>query len=93
MKKYIIECKRSPIGKFLGSLYEQNIIDESVQIISKGFDMLQLKDVQEVIVGNVYSSNLGQAVARNIAIKSGCGMHDYSVPAYSRRNVPKPVQP
>lgn len=87
MKKYIIECKRSPIGKFLGSLYEQNIIDESVQIISKGFDMLQLKDVQEVIVGNVYSSNLGQAVARNIAIKSGCGMHDYSVPAYTLNEV------
>ena len=86
MKKYIIECKRSPIGKFLGSLYEQNVIDVSVQVIKKGFDINQLRDVQEVILGNVYSSNLGQAVARTIAIKSGCGREN-SVPAYSINEV------
>lgn len=86
MKKYIISSKRSAIGKFLGSLYEQNIIDTSVQLIKKGFGQGTLKDVEEVIIGNVYSSNLGQAVARTIAIKSGCGKEN-SVPAYSINEV------
>lgn len=82
MKKYIVNCKRSAIGKFLGSLYEQNVIDISTQVIINGFDKKQLQDVQEVILGNVYSSNLGQGVARAIAVKSGCGKEN-GVPAYS----------
>lgn len=86
MKKYIISAKRSAIGKFLGSLYEQNIVDVSTQLIKKGFDSKLLSDVEEVILGNVYSSNLGQAVARTIAIKSGCGKEN-SVPAYSINEV------
>lgn len=86
-KKYIVSCKRSAIGKFLGSLYEQNIIDCSVQLIKKGFDSVLLKDVEQVILGNVYSSNLGQAVARTIAIKTGCGNSSYSVPAYTLNEV------
>lgn len=86
MKKYIISAKRSAIGKFLGSLYEQNIIDTSVQVITKAFDRNYLGDVQEVILGNVYSSNLGQAVARTIAIKAGCGKEN-SVPAYTINEV------
>ena len=86
MKKYIICSKRSAIGKFLGSLYEQNIIDVSCQVIKKGFEAKQLCDVEEVILGNVYSSNLGQGVARVIAIKSECGKEN-SVPAYSINEV------
>ena len=86
MKKYIIDTKRSAIGKFLGSLYEQNILDISAQIIKKGFNSKHLKDVQEVILGNVYSSNLGQGIARAIAVKSGCGKEN-SVPAYSINEV------
>lgn len=86
MKKYIVNAKRSPIGKFLGSLYEQDIIGVSSQIIKSAFDNRQLKDVQEVILGNVYSSNLGQGVARAIAVKSGCGKAN-SVPAYSINEV------
>ena len=86
MKKYIISAKRSAIGKFLGSLYEQDIIDVSTQVIKEGFDNKYLQDVQEVILGNVYSSNLGQGVARAIAVKSGCGKKN-SVPAYSINEV------
>lgn len=86
MKKYIISAKRSAIGKFLGSLYEQDIIEISTKIINKGFDGKLLSDVEEVILGNVYSSNLGQGVARAVAIKSGCGKEN-SVPAYSINEV------
>lgn len=86
MKKYIVNSKRSAIGKFLGSLFEQDIINISAQIICNGFDKKQLQDVQEVILGNVYSSNLGQGVARAIAVKSGCGKEN-SVPAYSINEV------
>ena len=38
MKKvYIIDAKRSAIGKFLGSLYEADASDVCSQIIRKGF--------------------------------------------------------
>ena len=79
-KKYIIEAKRTPIGKFLGSLYEKNAIDVSVQLIEKGLSKQYLQDVEEVIVGNVYSAGLGQGMARAISIKAGI---NEEVPAYS----------
>lgn len=87
MKKYIISAKRSAIGKFLGSLYEQNIIDCSVQLIEKSFDDKLLKKVEKCIIGNVYSSNLGQGPARAIAYKAKLGSSEYGVPAYSINEV------
>lgn len=79
-KKYIIEAKRSAIGKFLGSLYEKDAVEVSSQLIRNGFSSDQLKDVEQVIVGNVISAGMGQGLARAISIKSGI---DQSVPAYS----------
>ncbi|MBQ6334411.1 MAG: acetyl-CoA C-acyltransferase [Erysipelotrichaceae bacterium] len=79
-KKFIIEAKRTAIGRFLGSLYEKDVVDVSKQLIEKGFSAAYLKDVQQVIVGNVISAGMGQGVARAIAINSGI---DQSVPAYS----------
>lgn len=78
-KKYIIAAKRSAIGRFLGSFYEKNAVKAAAQLIQKGFDQKQLKDVQMVIVGNVISAGMGQGPARAIAIEAGI---DVKVPAY-----------
>ena len=69
-KVYIIEAKRTAIGKFLGSFYETNPVDVCVQLLQKGFAKSQLQDVQSVIVGNVISAGLGQGLARNIAVNA-----------------------
>lgn len=80
MRKFIVDAKRTAIGKFLGSLYNCDPVEVSSQVIKNGFSADVLKDVEEVIVGNVVSAGMGQGVARAIAIKSGI---DQSVPAYS----------
>ncbi|MCR4633451.1 MAG: thiolase family protein [Erysipelotrichaceae bacterium] len=79
-RKYIIEAKRSAIGKFLGSLYEKDPLEASAQIITKGFKKEWLDDVEQVIIGNVISAGMGQGLARAIAIRAGI---DEKVPAYS----------
>lgn len=79
-RKFIIEAKRTAIGKFLGSLYESDAVEVSRQVITNGFTESYLKDVEEVILGNVISAGMGQGFARAVAIKSGI---DVSAPAYS----------
>ena len=70
-KVFIVEAKRTAIGKFLGSLYEINPVDISVQLIKKGFSEKLIEDTQELIVGNVISASLGQGFARAIALNAG----------------------
>lgn len=79
-RKFIIEAKRTAIGKFLGSLYEKDAVEVSRQVIVNGLSEKYLKDVQQVIVGNVISAGMGQGFARAIAIKSGI---NEKTPAYS----------
>lgn len=57
MKKvYIIDARRSAIGKFLGSLYEADASDVCSQVIKKGFDNKLFKYIDIVILGNVISA-------------------------------------
>ena len=81
---YIIDAKRTAIGKFLGSLYEANPKDVCAQLIKNGFYEEYIKDVESVIVGNVISAGIGQATARNIAINAGVPLES---PAYSINEV------
>ena len=81
---YIIDAKRTAIGKFLGSLYEADPKDVCVQLIKNGFKEEYIKDVESVIVGNVISAGIGQATARNIAINAGVPLES---PAYSLNEV------
>ncbi len=76
---FIIEAKRSAIGKFLGSLYEKDISEVSTQVIKSGFAKKDLDKVECVVIGQVFSAGTGQALARKIAISSGI---DQRVPAY-----------
>ena len=69
-KTYIINAKRTAIGKFLGSFYEADISYVSVQLIKEGFKKEKdfFKDLDFFIVGNVVSAGLGQGIARKISI-------------------------
>ncbi len=79
-KVYVIDAKRSAIGKFLGSLYQTDAADVCSQVIRKGFAGYRLEDVEVVILGNVISAGLGQGIARHIAIAAGIPEH---VPSYT----------
>jgi len=68
---FIVDAKRTAIGKFLGSLYETDPVDISTQMITKGFDKKLIEDCEELIIGNVISAGMGQGPARAIALKAG----------------------
>lgn len=77
---FVIDAKRSAIGKFLGSLYEMDPTEVSKQVIQNGFAHYNLNDVESVIIGNVIGAGTGQGLARKIAINSGIPI---TTPAYS----------
>lgn len=77
---FIVDSKRTAIGKFLGSLYEADPCDVSVQVIKKGFRNELLKDVESVIIGNAIQAGMGQGIARKIAINADIPER---VPAYT----------
>lgn len=70
---YIIDGKRTAIGKFLGSFYEKDASDICVQTIKGLFlnSKTCAEDIDISIFGNVISAGLGQGVARKLAINSG----------------------
>lgn len=76
----IIDAKRSAIGRFMGTLAGADPADISAQVIRGGFDPALIAKVQEVILGNVYSTNLGQGIARKIAVNAGVPVE---APAYA----------
>ena len=70
-KTFILNAKRTAIGKFLGSFYENDPCDISSQVIVELLKNVNPKDVDMTIVGNVISANMGQAFFRKIAINAG----------------------
>ena len=72
-KVVIVSAKRSPIGNFGGVFKDVSAVELGVQVL-KGMlkDLyLQPDKVDEVILGNVLGTGLGQNVARQVSIKSG----------------------
>ena len=68
---YLLNAKRTAIGKFLGSFYENDPCDISSQVIVDLLKNIDPTDVDMTIVGNVVSANMGQAFFRKIAINAG----------------------
>src|SRR5512141_3427405 len=69
----IVSAARTPIGKFLGGLSplsapELGAIAIRAAIERAGVDM---QEIQEVIMGNVIQGGVGQAPARQAALKAG----------------------
>lgn len=77
---YLINAKRTAIGKFLGSLYEKDPCDVSSQVVIELLKGIEANDVDMSIIGNVISANMGQAFFRKIAINAGIPQEK---PAYS----------
>ncbi len=69
----IVSAVRTPIGSFLGSLSNISAVDLGAIAISGALNKINLlpKSVDEVIFGNVVQAGLGQAPARQSAIKAG----------------------
>lgn len=72
-KVYIASAKRTPIGTFLGGLKDVSV-GELGSVAIKGVleeSGIEVKDVDEVIMGNVLPAGQGQGIARQAAIKAG----------------------
>lgn len=76
---YIVSAVRTPIGSFGGSLAGVSATELGSTAIKGALanSGVDVKEVDEVLMGNVVSSGLGQAPARQAAIGAGIG---YNVP-------------
>lgn len=69
----IISAKRTPIGSFGGSLSSFSAPELGAAVIYEVIKNGSIKpnDVEEVVMGNVLSAGIGQAPARQAALKAG----------------------
>lgn len=73
---YIVSAARTPMGSFQGSLSSQTYVDLGAHAVRAAVEKCpQIKptDVEEIFFGNVLQANVGQAPARQVAIKAGLG--------------------
>ncbi|MDX1651445.1 MAG: acetyl-CoA C-acyltransferase [Brumimicrobium sp.] len=70
---YIVSAVRTPIGSFLGSLASVPATDLGATVIKGALEKANLTPdkIDEVFMGNVLQANLGQAPARQAALKAG----------------------
>jgi acetyl-CoA C-acetyltransferase len=71
---YIVSAARTPIGSLLGSLSSQTYVDLGAHAVKAALSKVpEIKPdtVEEIVFGNVYSANVGQAPARQVALKAG----------------------
>ncbi|MDR2084817.1 MAG: acetyl-CoA C-acetyltransferase [Bacteroidales bacterium] len=80
-KVYIVAAKRTPIGKFLGSLSSLEAADMAAEVIKNILEETKIDpaNIDEVICGNILSAGKKQGIARQAAIKAGIPPE---VPAY-----------
>jgi len=83
---YIIDIKRTPIGKFLGSLSNLSAPELTKPLFSYFLEKYPYlkKGTDEVIMGNVLSAGIGMNPARIAAVEGGISE---SVPAYAVSHV------
>ncbi|WP_373522645.1 acetyl-CoA C-acyltransferase [Aquiflexum sp.] len=76
---YIVSAVRTPLGSFGGKLSGLTAVELGSIAIKGALEKagIDSKEVEEVLMGNVISANLGQAPARQAAIGAGIG---YNVP-------------
>ncbi len=72
-KVVIVAATRTPIGSFMGSLSTVSATDLGATAIKGALDKINLdpKMVQEIFMGNVVQAGVGQAPARQAALKAG----------------------
>ncbi len=85
-KIYIVAAKRTAIGSFQGTLKDTGAAELGT-IVTKNLlaeSDIDVKNINEVIFGNVLSAGLGQNIARQIAARAGIGPE---VPSYTVNKV------
>jgi acetyl-CoA C-acetyltransferase len=82
----IVSAQRSPIGSFGGAFTNVSAVELGIQVLKKSLEAIKLApdQINEVILGNVIGTGLGQNVSRQIAI--GAGIPNF-VPAYTVNKV------
>jgi len=79
---YIVNCCRTAIGSFGGSLKNTPAAEMGAIVVKEALNRAGVKpeQVDEVMFGAVLTAGLGQNVARQVSIKAGI---PYAVPAYT----------
>ncbi len=70
-KIYIVAAKRTPQGRFMGSLTKRSAADLAVVAAQAALKDIGVAKIDQVIVGNVLSAGRGMNIARQIAVKAG----------------------
>ncbi len=70
---YIVSAARTPIGSFLGSLSSVSATDLGATAIKGAVERsgISVENIDEVFMGNVLQAGVGQAPARQAALKAG----------------------
>lgn len=76
----IISARRTPIGKFLGSLAKETAVDLACHAGAAALGDFDRSKIDEVIVGNILSAGQGMNIARQIGVRLGLPV---SVPAFT----------
>lgn len=71
---FIVSAARTPIGSFNGVLKKATAPELGVVAVKAAIERAGLKpdQIEEVYMGNVLQGNVGQAPARQVALKAGC---------------------
>ena len=79
---YIVNCCRTAIGSFGGSLKNTPAADMGAIVVKEALNRAGVKpeQVDEVMFGCILTAGIGQNVARQVAVKAGI---PYAVPAYT----------
>ena len=79
---YIVNCCRTAIGSFGGSLKNTPAADLGAIVVKEALNRAGVKpeQVDELMFGCILTAGLGKNVARQVSIKAGI---PYSVPAYT----------
>jgi len=76
----IVAAKRTPIGRFLGSLSRLSAVDLAVHAAEAALGDLAKDRVDQVIVGNILSAGQGMNIARQVGVRLELPI---STPAFS----------
>lgn len=72
---YIVSAARTPVGAFQGALKTQTAVDLGVTAAQAAIERsgLQPGQVDEAYIGCVLQGGVGQAPARQVVLRAGCG--------------------
>lgn len=70
---YIVSVARTPIGSFNGKISSVDVLDLGQTAIKAALERANVsgEQIDEVFMGNVLTANVGQAPAKQVALKSG----------------------